>query len=64
MFKATGPLLNPAIALGLQLTSFKFDHILQYIALPIGGGIAGFVFYELILRKTMDMLDDNGFGEI
>jgi len=32
--------------------------------MPIAGGLCGYIFHELILRKTMEMLDDNGFGEI
>lgn len=56
--------MNPAIALGLMLCPFKFTYWIPYLIMPLAGGAGGLFFHELILRKTMDMLDDTGFQEI
>lgn len=63
-YKYTGPLLNPAIALGMQIMAADFNYTLQYFFCPLAGGLLGFLFHEFIFSKTMDILDDNSFGDI
>ena len=56
-----GPLLNPAIAFGLIITSMEFNYVVQYLVMPLAGCLGGLLFHELILKKTMDIMEDSSF---
>ena len=45
-FKATGPLLNPALAFGQMLMSLNFDYFWQYFLCPIIGAVFSIYFYD------------------
>ena len=51
----TGSLLNPAIAFGTQLISLDFSYAIQYILMPLIGGIIGFLSHEFIFMKTQEV---------
>ena len=58
-----GACLNPAIALGIVLTSLFFEPgqalkwVWLYPVLPFAGAILAVIFYELVYKKTQLMLN-------
>ena len=54
-FVPSGQVLNPAIAFGTMLISLDFKFFLQYIVMPLVGGIIGFLFHEFIFMKTQEV---------
>jgi len=63
-FKEIGPLLNPAIGLGLMVTSMDFFYVIQYLVMPLAGGICALIFHEFIYMKTLDILENAHVHEI
>jgi hypothetical protein len=59
-FIDSGSVLNPAIAFGTMLISLDFKYFLQYIVMPLVGGMLGFLFHEFIFMRTQEAfkLDD------
>ena len=57
-YRLTGPLLNPALALGQMLISMQFTHILQYLLAPFIGSAIALVFYEFVFVKSQEYLAD------
>mmetsp|Transcript_4702 Transcript_4702/g.8019 ORF Transcript_4702/g.8019 Transcript_4702/m.8019 type:complete len:185 (+) Transcript_4702:374-928(+) len=51
-FRRTGSLLNPALGLGLQTISLHFEFIVPYVLAPFLGGVAAFIFHELLFLKS------------
>jgi|APSaa5957512535_1039671.scaffolds.fasta_scaffold375140_1 hypothetical protein len=65
-YKLTGPLLNPALAVGQMILSFQFSHVLQYAISPFLGSALALVFYEFVFVKSQEYLnadDDNSEGD-
>lgn len=64
-----GACLNPAIALGIFLTSIFFDPgaslkwFWLYPVMPFAGAIFAVIFYELVYKKTQMMLNAHSDGE-
>ena len=57
-----GACLNPAIALGIDLTAFidmpgtAASWFWIYLAMPFAGSICAFLFFEFVFKKTQQML--------
>lgn len=64
-----GACLNPAIALGIFLTSIFFNPgdslkwVWLYPVMPFAGAIFAVIFYELVYKKTQVMLNAHSDGE-
>ena len=64
-----GACLNPAIALGIFLTSIFFSPgdslkwVWLYPVMPFAGAIFAVIFYELVYKKTQMMLNAHSDGE-
>jgi len=64
-----GACLNPAIALGIFLTSIFFSPgeslkwIWLYPVMPMAGAVLAVIFYELVYKKTQIMLNAHNADE-
>jgi glycerol uptake facilitator-like aquaporin len=59
----SGPVLNPAIGLGTNLTmllatGFYFEYVWIYLLMPMGGAVLSVIFYEFIFKKTQEVIYD------
>ena len=52
VYKMTGTLMNPALAFGTQIISLDFTYFIQYTLMPFAGGLIGYLFHELVFKKT------------
>lgn len=66
-----GAVMNPAIAIGIQMSSLlnngfsAWNSIYLYPTIPFGASFLAVLFYELIYKKTRQILDheENSDGE-
>jgi len=60
----TGPLLNPALALGQNLMdmNFHFDMWI-YTLMPLGGSALALIFYEFVFVRSQEYLADEDSEE-
>lgn len=66
-----GAVMNPAIAIGIQMSSLlnegfsAWNSIYLYPTIPFGAAFLAVLFYELIYKKTRQILDheENSDGE-
>ncbi len=63
---ASGACLNPAIGFGTSFTMlfdwnnyYGIELIWLYAAIPFGGSVLAIIFYELIFRKTQEVLNED-----
>jgi glycerol uptake facilitator-like aquaporin len=59
----SGPVLNPAISLGTNLTmlfatGFYFEYVWLYLLMPMAGAVLSVIFYEFIFKKTQEVIYD------
>ena len=60
----SGAVLNPAIGIGTNFTmlfqngGMYFQYVWIYGLLPIGGAVLAVIFYELVFKKTQEVLTE------
>jgi TRAP-type C4-dicarboxylate transport system permease small subunit len=65
MLTASGPCLNPAIALASILINLissnatPLANIWLYCGIPFGGAIVAILFYEFVFKKTQEVLEES-----
>ena len=64
-YSASGPVLNPAIALGTTLVMLVNQaslcvHIWLFALVPFGGAVVAVLFHEFVFKKTHEVLEAEG----
>lgn len=65
MVTRSGAVLNPAIGIGtnfamlFQNGSTYFQYVWLYALMPVGGALLAVVFYELVFKKTQEVLTED-----
>jgi hypothetical protein len=55
--KMTGTMMNPALAFGTQIVSLEFTYFFHYTIMPLCGALVGFLFHELVFKRTQEILN-------